>query len=110
MRSLLGIRRGALAIAATTIAVGGLSLANVPAAHATALTPTCDAFGVDANGNPTQPPLSQGNTLPPLDLPSLGSGITHIPTGLTFPVNTSSGTAVSLPTQSTVTIGGTRSP
>jgi hypothetical protein len=36
MRSLLGIRRGALAVAATTLAVGGLSLVNLPAAHAAA--------------------------------------------------------------------------
>ncbi len=106
MRSLLGIRRGALALVATTIAVGGLSLVNMPAAHAAALTPTCDAFGVDANGNPTQPPLAQGNTLPPLDLPSLGSGVTHIPTGLTFPVNTPSGTPVALPDEATVKIAG----
>jgi LPXTG-motif cell wall-anchored protein len=82
----------------------GVAIA-APAAHAVALSPVCDAFSMDANGNPKQPPLATGNQLPPLDIPSLGGGGLHVSTGSTFPVVTGS-TSATLPSQTTATIGG----
>jgi LPXTG-motif cell wall-anchored protein len=80
-------------------------LSSGTAAHATAVTPTCDSFAIDANGNPVQPPIATGNELAPLDIPNLGAGNVSVPTGTTFPVTTPSG-STSLPASATVKVGG----
>jgi LPXTG-motif cell wall-anchored protein len=82
----------------------GLAIA-APAAHAVAPSPVCDAFNMDANGNPKPPAIATGNQLPPLDIPSLGGSGLHVPTGSTFPVVTGSTTAT-LPSQTTTKVGG----
>jgi len=91
-------------LATGAIVAGGVIIASAPAAHAVLITPVCDAFGTDANGDPTQPALSTGNPLPGLNIPALGNGATVKP-GTTFTVNTP-GTAATLPKQVTTTVGG----
>jgi LPXTG-motif cell wall-anchored protein len=82
----------------------GLVIA-APAAHAVALSPVCDAFNMDANGNPEPPAIATGNQLPPLNIPSLGGTGLHVPTGSTFPVVTGS-TSATLPSETTTKVGG----
>jgi len=96
--------RSTRVLATGAIVAGGVIIASAPAAHAVSITPVCDAFGTDANGNPTQPPLSTGNPLPPLNVPSLGNGAPVAP-GTTLTVKTA-GTSVTLPKTVTTTVGG----
>jgi LPXTG-motif cell wall-anchored protein len=89
--------------AVAAMVCAGLAIA-APAAHAVAVSPVCDAFAMDANGNAKQPPVATGNQLPPLNIPSLGGSGLHVPTGSTFPVVTGS-TSATLPSETTTKVG-----
>src|SRR5690242_7745290 len=96
-------RAFAAAGATVMLSAAGIGMLGT-AAHAATLSPTCDAFAVDGNGNKGAL-LAPGNTLPALSIPNVGAGAGPVIPNATFPVNTAS-TSVALPGSATVILGG----
>jgi len=95
--------RARRALAAVALSAAGVVVLAPGMAHAQAISPVCDAFATDTDGNPTGTALSTGNSLPPLNIPSLGQGASVTP-GTAFTVNTA-GTKVTLPAVFTTKVG-----
>ncbi|HVJ97900.1 MAG TPA: Ig-like domain-containing protein [Acidimicrobiia bacterium] len=88
------VRAGAQALIAVTLAAGVFIAADASTAGALTVTPVCDAYSADTNGQPTGAPLATGVELPGLNLPDLGNKT--VETGTAFEAKTTS-SSTSLP-------------
>lgn len=82
-------------------------------AESASIVPTCDAFVLDAAGNPTDgdantpglQPAATGQTLPALTISDLGAGIGPVETGTAFDLTSPESTGPPLPTITKVKVG-----